>query len=276
MRYRIEHDPEIPSTVGKWTPLSTSDLGSQWGGVDHWIRAQGAAVAKGIWWQKHWDFPDIEVTWSGMTDADKADLTAWLSERAARLAVKEKEEKKEYEDRKAEDGDEHFMIEVDMGMKAYYENQLACRADCGERHPRLRCSKCKIARESLSLFFIILFLIVHRRCVGYCSPECQQEDWQVRVTSQSLPKLSDTTVRTSTTRHIVEQRPPFQRNIYHLPNFQPIRPIHTLCLLYYYPKQSLKYSWFDHRTIVGVEHSYEGHKILILRSLKYKTIFINI
>ncbi len=45
-----------------------------------------------------------------MTDADKADLTA-VVERACRaqLAVKDKEEKKEYEDRKAEDGDEHFI-----------------------------------------------------------------------------------------------------------------------------------------------------------------------
>lgn len=152
MRYRIEHDPEIPSTIGKWTPLSTSDLGSQWGGVDHWVRAQGAAVAKGIWFQNHWDFPDIEVTWSGMSDEDKADLTAWLSERAARLTDKDKEETKEYEERKAKDGDEHLKIEEDMGMRAYYEAQMACRADCGEKHPKLRCSKCKVARESTSPF----------------------------------------------------------------------------------------------------------------------------
>ncbi len=56
-RYRIEHDPEIhpPSENGRLSPHLTSvPMGMA---LTTGVRAQGAAVAKGIWWQKHWDFP---------------------------------------------------------------------------------------------------------------------------------------------------------------------------------------------------------------------------
>jgi len=39
-------------------------LRSGWCGSDIWVRAQGAAIAKAIWFQHYFDF-DIEVSWSG-------------------------------------------------------------------------------------------------------------------------------------------------------------------------------------------------------------------
>ena len=67
VRYRILPEPVGSSyRVGKWTPLATSDLGSGWGGSEKWVRAQSAAVAKGVWF-----LSKIEVSWSDITEADK-------------------------------------------------------------------------------------------------------------------------------------------------------------------------------------------------------------
>jgi hypothetical protein len=149
VRYRISPEPEgSPYRVGKWIPLSTSDLGSGWGGTDGWVRAQGAAVAKAVWFHKHFD-RDIEVTRSGMTEDEKQDLAVWLKERADRLAEQKKIREEEYAARKAKNGDSHYRLEKKMGMQAYYKSRMACRADCGEQNPKFNCSKCKIARESL-------------------------------------------------------------------------------------------------------------------------------
>ena len=152
VRYRISPLPEGPPyLIGKWIPLSTSDMGSGWGGSDEWVRAQGAAIAKGIWFHKHFD-RDIEVTWSGMTEDEKEDLAAWLKARAERLAEQRKIGKEEYDARKAKYGDTHDLVEMKMGMQAYYKLRMSCRADCGEPNPKSSCSKCKIARKSLHLF----------------------------------------------------------------------------------------------------------------------------
>ena len=146
VRYRIEPEPAgSPYRVGKWIPLSTSDLGSYWGGSDVWVRGQGAAIAKAIWFQKYFDL-DIEVSWSGITDAEKEDLAVWLKERAEQLAERRRIGTQEYEERKAKYGKEHYRIESKMGMQAHYRSRLACRADCGEQDPTLYCSKCKMAR----------------------------------------------------------------------------------------------------------------------------------
>ena len=155
VRYRIS--PETAGSlyrVGKWIPLSTSDLGSPWGGSDVWVRGQGAAVATAIWFQEYFDF-DIEVSWSGMTEGEKEDLATWLKDRAEQLAERRRVEKQEYEERKAKYGKEHYRIEEKMGMQAHYRSRLVCRADCGEQNPKLYCSKCKIARKSL-LFIIVV------------------------------------------------------------------------------------------------------------------------
>lgn len=162
VRYLIEHEDGSPYRVGKWTPLSTSDLNSDWGGSDIWVRAQGAAVAKAIWFHKHFDRERIEVSWSGITVAGKAELEAWMQERAARLAEKRKIRTQEYEARKAQYGEEHHRIEAEMGMRNHYKSRLVCRADCGEQEPKLKCSKCKVAY--------------------YCSAACQREDWQYHKT----------------------------------------------------------------------------------------------
>jgi hypothetical protein len=153
VRYRIQPEPAgSPYRVGKWIPLSTSDLGSGWGGSDVWVRAQGAAVAKAVWWHKYYNLPKIEISWSGMTQAEKDDIVIWLKERAERLAERKKIEAEEYKERNAkftpwDDGK--------MGMLEHYRLLMACRAECGEQHPKLCCSKCKFARMSYLCFLLL-------------------------------------------------------------------------------------------------------------------------
>jgi MYND finger len=150
-----------PYRIGAWKPLYTSDLGSAWGGSQIWVRGQGAAVAKGIWFHRHFD-KELEVSWSGMSDPEKEDLAAWLEKRAERLRKKNDIEEKEYEELKALHGNKHYMVEEKLGMDRYYKSLLACRAGCGEENPRLTCSKCKTVR--------------------YCNVACQREDWKVSLT----------------------------------------------------------------------------------------------
>jgi hypothetical protein len=147
-----------PYRIGAWSPVSTSDLGSDWGGSDMWVRGQGTAVAKAIWFHQHFNNP-LDVSWSGMSDSEKVDLAAWLEERAERRRQEKSIAKREYEERKALHGDDYFEVENKMAMDKYHKSQLACRADCGEENPSFTCSKCKVTR--------------------YCSAACQKEDWKV-------------------------------------------------------------------------------------------------
>lgn len=153
--------PSSPYRIGAWMPMSTSDKGSPWGGSQIWVRAQSAVVAKAVWFHKHFN-NELEVSWSGMSDSEKEDLAAWMEERAERLRQRRKIDSDEYEERKALYGDQHYLVEEEMGMDRYYKSLLACRAGCGEENPRLTCSKCKKVR--------------------YCNVACQREDWKVSLT----------------------------------------------------------------------------------------------
>ena len=130
-----------------------------------WVRGQGASVAKAIWFHQHFNNP-LEVSWSGMSDSEKKDLTAWLEERAEGLRQKANIREDEYEARKALYGDNYNKVINKMAMDSYYKSQLACRADCGEVNPKFNCSKCKKVR--------------------YCSVACQKEDWKVSLTPYLL------------------------------------------------------------------------------------------
>lgn len=133
-----------PYRVGKWIPLSTSDHGYEWGGSDEWVRKQGEAVAKAIWFHEHYDQPKIEVSWSGITKAEKDDLALWFKERAVQLAERRRVELEEYEKRNNKFSPRD---EAEMGMLEYFRSQMACRAECGEKNPRLQCAKCQFTRK---------------------------------------------------------------------------------------------------------------------------------
>jgi len=149
VRYLISPEPEGSLyRIGRWIPLSTSDLGSEWGGTEVWVREQGAEIAKAIWFHNHFDRV-IEVSWSGMTADEKQDLDAWLKDRAERHAERSKIEGDEYDARKVKYGANHHRVEEKMGMQAYYKSRMSCRAECGEQHPKFTCSQCKTAREYL-------------------------------------------------------------------------------------------------------------------------------
>ncbi|ESK87450.1 mynd domain [Moniliophthora roreri MCA 2997] len=160
VRYIIQRDPE--QRVGKWVPLSTSDLGSSWDGPEDWIRAQGAAVTKGIWFNQHWDRENIDISWSGMSTSDKESLAAFMQERHVKLAQKRAQREAEEREEMNLIGNSHPNIDTELSELRYRKRQMECRAKCGEKNPGLQCSKCKFAR--------------------YCSSACQAEDWKYHKT----------------------------------------------------------------------------------------------
>jgi len=177
VRFRIEREPaESPYRFGKWTPISTSDLGDPWGGSEAWVRGQGAIVAKGIWYHQIYDRPFIAVSWSGMSESEKQEFDIWLKDRAERLEQKKEED---LEDRpksaNQEDTFRWMKLEEIRSMWRYYQLRLACRAECGEKTPKLVCSKCKMTRELLMQYLAFFIAYVFS---GYCSAECQADDWK--------------------------------------------------------------------------------------------------
>ncbi|KAF9046022.1 hypothetical protein BDZ89DRAFT_979399 [Hymenopellis radicata] len=144
VRYIMVEDDKY--RVGKWLPLSTSDLGSGWGGSHEWVRGQGAAITKSIWYNQLWDCR-FEASWTGITEEQKAELATWNNRRA----------ENEIEQSHVDKGDE--MEDV---MQRYYNMRKWCRAQCGEKNAPFQCSKCKSAR--------------------YCSAACQNEDWKYHKT----------------------------------------------------------------------------------------------
>jgi hypothetical protein len=83
-----------------------------------------------------------------MTEDEKQDLDVWFKERAEQHAARRKIEGEEYDAREMKYGAKHHRVEEKIGMQAYYKSRMACRAECGEQHPKFSCSKCKVARES--------------------------------------------------------------------------------------------------------------------------------
>ncbi len=146
VRYLIE-DPIPPYKIGAWKPVSTSDLGSSWGGSEVWVRAQGEAVAKGIWYNRHWNGHSISVLrWSGMTEEQKESLDRWRSDFAEKSAERRKKQKAE-DDKELEAFAGTEMPDVECGMQRYWKRQLRCRADCGVEKGKFNCSRCKRTRE---------------------------------------------------------------------------------------------------------------------------------
>uniref|UniRef100_A0A0W0FXQ0 Uncharacterized protein n=1 Tax=Moniliophthora roreri TaxID=221103 RepID=A0A0W0FXQ0_MONRR len=141
VRYIIQRDPA--QRVGKWVPHSTSDLGSPWGGTQIWVRGQGAAVTKSIWYNKLYEAETIDISWSGMTASDKDKLASFMEGRRIRLAETRARASAMYEERKAQIDDQ---FDGDQIKQAYHRHQMSCRADCGEMNPKLQCSKCKFTQ----------------------------------------------------------------------------------------------------------------------------------
>ncbi|EEB90229.1 hypothetical protein MPER_11588, partial [Moniliophthora perniciosa FA553] len=173
VRYAIQSDPV--QRVGKWIPLSTSDVGSSWDGPEDWIRAQGAAVTKGIWFNQHWDQEIIDISWSGMSTSDKESLAAFMQERRVKLAQKRAQQEAKEREEIALIGDSHPNLDTELSNLRYHKSRMECRAKCGEENPELQCSKCKIARMLLASLF---HSSAESYLEGYRSTACQAEDWK--------------------------------------------------------------------------------------------------
>ncbi|KAF9490423.1 hypothetical protein BDN71DRAFT_191854 [Pleurotus eryngii] len=154
VRFRIVEEPEgSPLRFGKWLPLSTSDLGADWGGIDSWVRAQAASIAKAIILHKYWR-NKLSVSFSGMPASFELDLTKWNEDHKKEMDEVNRAESQRERDIRAEvGGGKSAMI-----MRLLQVHQLKCRGGCGVEKASLRCSKCRVVR--------------------YCSKECQAEDWK--------------------------------------------------------------------------------------------------
>jgi hypothetical protein len=61
--------------------MTTSDLGSYWGGSEVWVRGQGEAFAKGVWYHSRWSQASmISIDWAGITDGEKEENRVWCED----------------------------------------------------------------------------------------------------------------------------------------------------------------------------------------------------
>jgi hypothetical protein len=141
-------------------------MGSIWGGTLVWVRAQGEAIAKSIWYHSRWDGDSVvSVNWAGMTDAEREENRVWCEE----FARKNEEEMENESDAEGSEGSEDW------------SKNLECRGGCGEVNSKLVCSRCKETRTRF-MFYNHREMVLLIKCVvllGYCSRACQKEDWKV-------------------------------------------------------------------------------------------------
>ncbi|KZP33789.1 hypothetical protein FIBSPDRAFT_846955 [Athelia psychrophila] len=147
-------EPGVRYTIissGEWQPISTSDLGREWGGTYTWVRGQGEAFAKHIWYFKRWSHEVATIDWTGMTEDDKIEARAWSEERKKKAKA---ENDSNADDNNTNDND----TKREKYEQAAEKIRKECRGGCGAQNTEFRCSKCK--------------------GVYYCSSECQREDWK--------------------------------------------------------------------------------------------------
>jgi hypothetical protein len=113
-------------------------LGPNWGGTDVWVRGQGEAVAKGIWYQSRWDQASaISIDWAGMTEDEKEENRIWCDDFI------------EMSNRPQPKSDEPLMDPNDTAkmeeylQKALDDKRMECRGGCGVKNATKFCSRCK-------------------------------------------------------------------------------------------------------------------------------------
>ncbi|KAF4584652.1 hypothetical protein EYR40_004638 [Pleurotus pulmonarius] len=145
VRFRIVEEPEGSLLrFGKWLPLSTSDLGSGWGGTDSWVRAQAASIAKAIILHKY-HRNKLSVSFSDMLPSFKLDLAEWNESHKKEMDAVNRAESQRERDIEAEvGGGKGAMI-----MRLLRDHQLRCRGGCGVEKATLRCSKCRVVPRSV-------------------------------------------------------------------------------------------------------------------------------
>ncbi|VDB82936.1 unnamed protein product [Peniophora sp. CBMAI 1063] len=164
IRYVIQDvDPTLPYTIGPWKAESATSLSDEiWISNDNLFRAQGEAIAKAFWFQRHWDQALTSVSWTGIDDSTRADIKRWDAERMTRRDAERRKSSEESKRREAAYEASASGLDLPFSLVAMQKNYgrllRRCRAECGAEECTLECSKCRLTR--------------------YCSPECQREDWK--------------------------------------------------------------------------------------------------
>jgi len=128
-------------------------MGSGWGGTDVWVRGQGEAIAKGIWYQHRWkEASTISIDWAGMTADEKEDNRVWCAafiEKSSK-PVKEEESRMDLSD----------ITKAEMQMQKLLDKKRAeCRGGCGVKDATKVCSQCKEVCKLFSHFGLICLCI---------------------------------------------------------------------------------------------------------------------
>jgi hypothetical protein len=149
-------------------------LGSEWGGTDVWVRGQGEAFAKGVWYHSRWENASmISIDWAGITVDEKEENRVWCEdfiEKSNRPRQKSDEPPVDWDDPKVE---EHLQNALD-------KQRRECRGGCGVKDATKVCSRCKeICKSSPSFFFVLQRVAYGFVTLDYCSSECQKDDWKV-------------------------------------------------------------------------------------------------
>jgi hypothetical protein len=136
---------------GEWAPVATSDLGSHWGGTDVWIRGQGEAFAKALWYHRRSEAASvISIDWAEMTTDEKEENRVWCE------AFIKDNTKHQTKDESTVDWSSITKADEYL-QKALDERRRECRGGCGVKAATKVCSRCKEICKPDSRFVDPLF-----------------------------------------------------------------------------------------------------------------------
>jgi hypothetical protein len=144
-----------------------------WGGSDVWVRGQGEAIGKAVWYHSRWSSASkITIEWDGMTADEKEENRVWCD-----AFIEESNKPSE----KGKDTDVEGSDTMDMQDHiTKMEEQLdaerrKCRGGCGAENVNNVCSRCKEVCKSPPFIFLYLSPMSHSRLLWAGMPKGRLE-----------------------------------------------------------------------------------------------------
>jgi hypothetical protein len=126
-------------------PVATSDLGSRWGGTDVWVRGQGEACAKALWYHSRSESASmISIDWADMTADEKEENRVWCE-----AFIENSREAQTKDDSTVDSSD--ITKAGESIQKELNRIRRECRGGCGVKHATNVCSRCKEICKSLPM-----------------------------------------------------------------------------------------------------------------------------
>src|SRR5882762_9751106 len=145
-----------------------------WGGSDVWVRGQGEAIGKAVWYHSRWSSASkITIEWDGMTADEKEENRVWCD--AFIEESNKPSEKGKDTDVEGSDTMEDHITKMEEQLDA---ERRKCRGGCGAENVNNVCSRCKeVCKSPLFIFTISNEPLIY--LLDYCGLECQKDDWKV-------------------------------------------------------------------------------------------------